>query len=435
MAKRDPNFPMQGKGGGMGGKYARKAENLTAKELKAAGAAKAAKKRTVSISDTKRVTSGANKGKTVGPGGKPLTGSVRLENGAMAVYKDGKRVTKAPAKKAAPATRSRSGSSSSSSSSSSRTAPSKGQSARERRIAQNTKSGTTSATIRVGAKGKNYNRYNPSTGKWERVTSAAPSKVTVKPATQSSRTAQSGTVSSAIAQGRAAGPGSGNGQKAGSMQGKVRGNPYAQQAAVRKARTGRSTPGTAQAQTANRRAQDQRNQARDAAAIAGLTVGAAAAGAGLAARGGAAAAQAARAALPAGRRALPPGRTAPTRVTVERMGPGVRGNAGSVAGARGAVSAGRPGAARGTAAAAARGSRGTAPRAQAATPNSRAAIPAGRNVEPLASKAAGRTRTSPVGNPRLNGEKNTGPKTLAQVRSERARKAAATRKANAAKKK
>jgi hypothetical protein len=100
-SKRDPNFPMQGKGGGMGGVYARKAENLTAKELKAAGAKKAAAKRTVSISSTKRVTSGVNKGKTVGPGGKPLTGSVRLQNGSMAVYKDGKRVVKAAAKKTA----------------------------------------------------------------------------------------------------------------------------------------------------------------------------------------------------------------------------------------------------------------------------------------------------------------------------------------------
>lgn len=101
MGKRDPNFPMQGKDGGMGGKYARKAENLTAKELKAAGAAKAARKRTVSISSTKRITEGALKGKTVGPGGKPLTGSVRLENGNMAVYKNGKRVVKAAAPKPA----------------------------------------------------------------------------------------------------------------------------------------------------------------------------------------------------------------------------------------------------------------------------------------------------------------------------------------------
>jgi hypothetical protein len=114
MAKKDPNFPMQGKGGGMGGKYARKAENLTAKELKAAGAAKAARKRTVSISSTKRITEGALKGKTVGPGGKPLTGSVRLENGSMAVYKNGKRVVKAaPPKPAAkPVSRSSSRSSS-----------------------------------------------------------------------------------------------------------------------------------------------------------------------------------------------------------------------------------------------------------------------------------------------------------------------------------
>ncbi len=90
------------------GEYKRKAANLSQKQLKAAGAAKAAKARTVSISSTKRITSGPNKGKTVGPGGKPLTGTVMI-NGKRAVYKDGKRVMVAPKVKAPTATRSPSG--------------------------------------------------------------------------------------------------------------------------------------------------------------------------------------------------------------------------------------------------------------------------------------------------------------------------------------
>lgn len=96
--KKDPNFPMQGRLGGMGGKYGRKAVNLTAQELKAAGAKKAAAKRTVNISQTSRSTTGATRGKTLGPGGKPLTGSVKLLNGKTAVYKGGKRVMKAAPK-------------------------------------------------------------------------------------------------------------------------------------------------------------------------------------------------------------------------------------------------------------------------------------------------------------------------------------------------
>ena len=88
MAK-DPNFPMQGKLGGMGGQYGRKAENLTKKQLKRAGATKAAAGPKVSISQTSRDT---NRGITLGPKGKPLTGRVKLENGNMAVYKAGKRV-------------------------------------------------------------------------------------------------------------------------------------------------------------------------------------------------------------------------------------------------------------------------------------------------------------------------------------------------------
>jgi hypothetical protein len=90
--KKDPNFGAQGKLGGMGGKYGRKAENLTNKELKAAGGAKAAATRKVDISQTKRDTT---RGITLGPKGKPLTGKVVLQNGNTAVYKDGKRVVAA----------------------------------------------------------------------------------------------------------------------------------------------------------------------------------------------------------------------------------------------------------------------------------------------------------------------------------------------------
>ena len=391
MAKKDPNFPMQGKGGGMGGKYARKAENLSAKELKAAGAAKAAKKRTVSISDTKRVTEGANKGKTVGPGGKPLTGSVRLENGSMAVYKDGKRVTKAPAKKAAPATRSRSASSSSSSSS------------RRANPNANVKVGT----IRKGAAGNKYNKWDGK--KWVPVSAARTGRGSGQSASVvskrvPSRAAVSGTVSSAIAQGKRGGKGSGNGTAPGTkaaMAGYVRGGGVN--------RNPRGVPGASIAMRKNRRNEDTRNQGRNAAAIAGLTIGAAAAGAGLAARGGAAAAGAARKAIEAGGRkaigaapprAIPGGRPAAARVTIERMG---------------------------------QGTRGTGARPQSATPTPRKAISSRPAPEPLTGN--GRTKTSPIGNPKLDGTKNTGPKTLAQVRSERARKAAATRKANAAKKK
>lgn len=64
-----------------------KAANLSDAQLKRAGGAKAAAKRTVDIGSTSRVA-----GKTLGPGKKPLTGSVKLANGQMAVYKAGKRV-------------------------------------------------------------------------------------------------------------------------------------------------------------------------------------------------------------------------------------------------------------------------------------------------------------------------------------------------------
>ena len=91
-AYKERNFGAMGKTGGMGGKYGRKSENLSAKQLKAAGAAKAAKKRPVHISQTRREGS-----VTLGPGGKPLTGPVKLSNGNTAVYKGGKRVQAGPA--------------------------------------------------------------------------------------------------------------------------------------------------------------------------------------------------------------------------------------------------------------------------------------------------------------------------------------------------
>lgn len=86
MAKGDANFGAAGKKGYMGGMYSRKAMNLTKKELGKSGVA-AARKRTVDISQTSRAD-----GKTLGPGGKPLTGRVKMGNGNIAVYKAGKRV-------------------------------------------------------------------------------------------------------------------------------------------------------------------------------------------------------------------------------------------------------------------------------------------------------------------------------------------------------
>ena len=74
-----------------------KAANLSDAQLKRAGGAKAAAKRTVDIGSTSRVA-----GKTLGPGGKPLTGSVKLANGKMAVYKAGKRVVNKPVSKDKP---------------------------------------------------------------------------------------------------------------------------------------------------------------------------------------------------------------------------------------------------------------------------------------------------------------------------------------------
>ena len=94
---RDKNFGVAGRLGGIGGTYGRKAENLTKKELKKAGGAKAAAGPNVDITKTTRDYS---RGITLGPKGKPLTGRVKLQNGNMAVYKAGKRVVAAaPGKK------------------------------------------------------------------------------------------------------------------------------------------------------------------------------------------------------------------------------------------------------------------------------------------------------------------------------------------------
>lgn len=82
----------KGKMGFEGGKYSAKSGDLSKAQLKRAGATKAAAKQTVDIGKTRRATEGVNKGRTLGPAGKPLTGSVKLANGQMAVYKAGKRV-------------------------------------------------------------------------------------------------------------------------------------------------------------------------------------------------------------------------------------------------------------------------------------------------------------------------------------------------------
>ena len=84
------------------GKYKdKKSLNLRDKQLGKKGVA-AAKKRTVSISNTKYNSTGSNKGLVTGPAGNPLTGKVDMGGGNMAVYKDGKRVTARTAKKATP---------------------------------------------------------------------------------------------------------------------------------------------------------------------------------------------------------------------------------------------------------------------------------------------------------------------------------------------
>lgn len=80
------------------GNYKGKTLNLTKKQLGKAGT-KAAAKRTVKIEDTKYEGK-----KVLGPGGKPLTGTVDLGGGNMAVYKNGVRVRAAKKVAAKPAT-------------------------------------------------------------------------------------------------------------------------------------------------------------------------------------------------------------------------------------------------------------------------------------------------------------------------------------------
>jgi hypothetical protein len=94
MAARKPQTEKKAKGLIKGvGDYKGKTLNLTKKQLGAKGTA-AAKKRTVSISNTKydKTTK-----KVTGPAGKPLTGKVDLGGGNMAVYRNGVRV-RAPKK-------------------------------------------------------------------------------------------------------------------------------------------------------------------------------------------------------------------------------------------------------------------------------------------------------------------------------------------------
>ena len=79
------------------GDYKGKTLNLTKKQLGKAGTA-AAQKRTVDISATKFE---AGSKKVLGPGGKPLTGTVDLGGGNMAVYKNGVRVRAAAPKSSA----------------------------------------------------------------------------------------------------------------------------------------------------------------------------------------------------------------------------------------------------------------------------------------------------------------------------------------------
>lgn len=274
-------------------------------------------------------------------------------------------------------------------------------STRKERIAQNkrTMGKQYGASIKIGAKGKNYNRYDPKTGRWVKVMSANGPSPKMGPAKQGSRTAQSGTVSSAVAAGKKGGPGSVNGTSKSSAR---RAAPAGRGAGVATAGGSVTPKGKSYAKTGRRTGKPATDAEVLATLIAAgtLPLGVAGAVGRLAAAGAgrAAAAAGGRKAIEAGtRKAIESGTG---RVTITRLGPGVRGGGGAA----------RP-----------------APRAITASPR---AIE-GRRVEPLTGN--GRTKTSPIGNPKLDGTGRTGPKTLAQVRSERARKAAATRAANKAK--
>jgi hypothetical protein len=335
--------------------------------------------------------------------------------------------------------------------------------------------GTRDGAIRVGVKGKYYNRYDAKTGTWRRVTSkTTPTWETPKP---KAKPVSSGTVTSAVAQGRRGGRGSGNGTAAGTVQGRggIPSDVAVQAARAKRGERRPPVPGTAVAATKNKAAADRRNAGRDAAAVAGLTLaplvaggvaglagGAAARGAAAAAAGRPAIAAGGRAALPAGRRALPASgrvarttpRPAPQRVTLTDLRgqatargvasgqvpraalpkPAPRAIAAPVKPPAGVSRTGGPATAKGNPRTVNRPARPTA-----AQQKKLAAYEANRPAK----LAPGATRTSPVGNPRLNGAGRTGPKTQAQAaeaaryaaaaaRSAAAKKAAATRAANKA---
>lgn len=84
--KRKPNA---GKMGNTGGKYSAKSGDLSKAQLKRAGGLKASKKPTIDYTQTSRKI---GSGVTRDSSGKLLTGSVKLSNGQIGVYKAGKRV-------------------------------------------------------------------------------------------------------------------------------------------------------------------------------------------------------------------------------------------------------------------------------------------------------------------------------------------------------
>lgn len=84
--KKKPNA---GKMGNTGGKYSAKSGDLSKSQLKRAGGLKASKKPTIDYTQTSRKI---GSGVTRDSSGKLLTGSVKLSNGQIGVYKAGKRV-------------------------------------------------------------------------------------------------------------------------------------------------------------------------------------------------------------------------------------------------------------------------------------------------------------------------------------------------------
>jgi len=94
--KRKPNA---GKMGNTGGKYSAKSGDLSKAQLKRAGGLKASKKPTIDYTQTSRKI---GSGVTRDSSGKLLTGSVKLSNGQIGVYKAGKRVINKPISKDKP---------------------------------------------------------------------------------------------------------------------------------------------------------------------------------------------------------------------------------------------------------------------------------------------------------------------------------------------